>query len=110
MQKQTVPANSPLIAFRLVCSHCGEFMDPVVVRNFSGQVDTLMYKHVSEVGGCSYMFEQKVYATVDLKIYNPDSVAGKQFDEQLAKAKENEEKYLNQVFPRTGAGGSLATA
>lgn len=76
MQK-TMPDNSPLIANTLVCSQCGDKIEPQIAKNTRGIVETLWYEHRNEEVGCSYRFEVKVYAAVEMRPWRKDGTEAK---------------------------------
>ena len=70
MQK-TLPDSSPLIANNIVCSACGDVIQPEVVSGRRG-VDCIRYKHTNKEKGCNYVVESKSFLMAEMKPLRDD--------------------------------------
>ena len=75
MQK-TVPDHSPLIAYSLICQTCGERMKMEIQKGRRG-VESMVYKCINPVAGCSYQIEVTQYITAEVKGIRPDGAVAK---------------------------------
>lgn len=76
-QNLAVPSLSPLIAYDIVCSQCGQIVKPEVVMSSFGRVECIKYTHINEEIGCRYVVRNNEMTRGEMIPIRPDGTEAK---------------------------------